>query len=209
MSIYTLEELKHPQEKERVKALEDLRIMDTPPEERFDRFTRLAVDIFKVPTAYISLLDEKRQWMKSRNGEIACEVNKEISFCAHTILQTDPLIIADSLLDARFADNPFVLGKPHIRFYAGHPLLSFDQLPVGALCIIDTQPRQLQRNELRIFKELAKMVQQELHHMDKFDIYEELRKRQESCLVSQERLAEQLTENCRAVRAMLAAPQAA
>src|SRR4051812_22533156 len=109
-------------ESARVATLRTLRILDTPPEERFDRLTRLARYMFDIPIALVSLVDENRQWFKSCAGLEARETTRDVSFCAHAILNDDILLIPDARADSRFHDNPLVTGEPRIRFYAGQPL---------------------------------------------------------------------------------------
>jgi len=107
----------HPlDEIQRLRTLQGLNLLDTLPEERFDRFTRLAARLFDVPIALVSLVDRNRQWFKSREGLEASETSRDISFCGHAILREEPLVIPDALRDPRFADNPLVTSAPHIRF---------------------------------------------------------------------------------------------
>ncbi|GAB1622645.1 sensor domain-containing diguanylate cyclase [Agarivorans albus] len=149
-------------ETSRLKALKDLDILDTMPEERFDRITRMAKRLFDVPIALVSLIDENRQWFKSCFGVDASETPRDISFCGHAILGDDTFQIEDALADPRFADNPLVTGYPHIRFYAGHPLTTPDGEKIGTLCIIDTKPKSLTKDDLIALDDLAVMVEQEL-----------------------------------------------
>ena len=146
----------------RLQALRELLILDTPPEQRFDRIVAFASQEFEVPIALVSLVDRNRQWFKARVGLQACETGRDISFCGHAVVERATLLIPDTHADPRFADNPLVLGPPHIRFYAGAPL----QLPAGAvvgtLCLIDTRPRRLDRTELAILGSLRDLVVQEL-----------------------------------------------
>ena len=146
----------------RLQALREMLILDTPPEERFDRVVRFAADEFDMPIVLVSLVDAKRQWFKARVGLDVCETDRESSFCGHAIMQAKILIVEDALDDERFHDNPLVSGDPKIRFYAGAPL----QLPtgeiVGTLCLIDRQPRQLDAVDQAIFGSLRDLVVGEL-----------------------------------------------
>lgn len=149
-------------EEQRLAALRRLGLLDTRPEERFDRLTRLATGLFKVPMALVSLLDRERQWLKSTCGVAVRQTSREASFCAHAILRREVMIVPDALLDMRFADNPFVVGEPRIRFYAGCPLVLQDGSCVGTLCILDTRPRQLDGIEIHHLQDLGALVEQEL-----------------------------------------------
>jgi len=128
-------------EAKRIEALRSLQVLDTPPEERFDRITKIAQHVFDVPIALVSLVDESRQWFKSKQGLEVCETGRDVSFCGHAILRDDALVVPDAFLDKRFADNPLVTGEPHVRFYAGHPLADAAGFKLGTLCIIDHRPR--------------------------------------------------------------------
>jgi len=149
-------------ETQRLRTLRSLSVLDTFPEERFDRFTRLAARLFDVPIALVSLVDQDRQWFKSRQGLEASETSRKISFCGHAILKEGPLVVPDSLRDGRFADNPLVLGEPGIRFYAGQPVHASDGSRVGTLCIIDNQPRDFSSGDQALLADLAAMVDREL-----------------------------------------------
>ncbi len=150
-------------EDKRLRALQALKLLDTPEEERFDRITRLAAQMFNVPIALISLVDAQRQWFKSRAGLEAQETPREQSFCAHAILLSQALVVPDALLDERFADNPLVTAAPRVRFYAGHRIRAPDGSPVGTLCLIDHRPRQLGDGELQALSDLAALAELELH----------------------------------------------
>ncbi len=145
-----------------MRALHALNILDTPPEERFDRVTRLAQRIFDVPIALVSLVDTKRQWFKSRRGLEAEETSRDISFCGHAILGHDALVVEDASLDERFSRNPLVTADPRIRFYAGQPLSSADGSKLGTLCLIDRKPRNMTTDDLALLRDLASMVEGEL-----------------------------------------------
>lgn len=149
-------------EARRLDALHALRVLDTPPEERFDRYTRIAAGLFDVPISMVSLIDRDRQWFKSRQGFDLEETPREAAFCAYTILDRQVLQIPDTLLDSRFADNPVVAGQPRVRFYAGAPLAAPDGSLVGSLCVVDTRPRQLDERQLTLLRDLADLVQAEL-----------------------------------------------
>lgn len=147
---------------QRLQALRELLILDTPPEERFDRVVAFAAQEFEVPIALVSLVDRNRQWFKSRIGLAACETARDISFCGHALLEHETLLIPDARQDARFADNPLVVGPPHIRFYAGAQLVLPSGHAVGTLCVIDTRPRELDPMDLAILGSLRDLVVQEL-----------------------------------------------
>ena len=149
-------------ESKRQAALCGLSVLDTPDEARFDRITRAAQQHFQVSIALVSLVDEDRQWFKSRQGLDATETSRDISFCGHAILSEDIFYIPNALEDSRFADNPLVTGPPNIRFYAGAPLHAPDGKRVGTLCIIDDKPREFTTEELTVLRELADDVEKEL-----------------------------------------------
>lgn len=145
----------------RIATLHSLSLLDTPPEERFDRITRLAKRIFGVKSSLVSLVDEERQWFKSKSGLDASETPRDVSFCGHAILGDSALMVPNALLDQRFFDNPLVTGTPNIRFYVGYPL-KVGAMKVGTLCLLDDKPRSFSNDELALLKDLAEMVQQEL-----------------------------------------------
>jgi len=159
-----------PDEAERQKLLASLRLLDSEAEEVFDRITRLVARLLKVPTALFSLVDADRQWFKSRVGLDATETPREQAFCAHAILQDQPLVVADATHDARFADNPLVTGAPNIRFYAGVPIRSTGGLPIGTLCAIDDHARVLTADELCIMIDLADIVQKEVQYRERLAV---------------------------------------
>ena len=150
-------------ESERLFSLYKLEILDTPPEQRFDYITEKVKIYFNVSIALISLVDEKRQWFKSRQGLDAKETSREISFCGHAINQDDLFIVNDTFEDERFIDNPLVTENPFIRFYAGAPLKSTEGFKVGTLCIIDKSPRSFSENDMALLREFADMVEEELN----------------------------------------------
>lgn len=148
-------------EDERLQILDDLRIVYSPSEERFDRITRLAKRIFDVPIVAISLITSNTQWFKSSQGLTVCETSREVSFCGHAILEKDTFIVPDASKDENFSDNPLVVEEPYIRFYAGHPI-HFNSTKMGTLCIIDTRPRRFKTEDFDTLKSLALWVENEL-----------------------------------------------
>jgi len=149
-------------EAQRLHALHELQVLDTATEERFDRYTRIAADLFDVPIALVSLVDRDRQWFKSRHGLEATQTPRDMAFCAHAIIERSVLQVPDALLDARFADNPLVTGPPRVRFYAGAPLSTADGSLVGTLCLIDQRARHLDARQLGLLRDLADLVEVEL-----------------------------------------------
>lgn len=147
----------------RLAILRSLDILDTRAEERFDRITRMARQLFDVPVALVSLVDENRQWFKSCIGLSAREGPRETSFCGHAILGDDVFVIPDASRDERFADNPQVVGGPRIRFYAGCPLKAPDGHKLGTLCAIDHKPRHFDQDEVAALRDLASIVENELN----------------------------------------------
>ncbi|OGG72945.1 hypothetical protein A3A38_04370 [Candidatus Kaiserbacteria bacterium RIFCSPLOWO2_01_FULL_53_17] len=151
-------------EQSRLKAVKQLKILDTALEERFDSITREAVKRLRAPISTISIIDKDREWFKSRVGLDQTQGPRDISFCGHSMLARDIFIVEDTLLDERFADNPYVIGEPHLRFYAGVSLHERDSgLPVGVFCIKDIRPRKLSAGEIAALIELAGRVEAELN----------------------------------------------
>jgi len=146
----------------RLDTLRRLNVLDTPPEERFDRLTRLAKRLFDVPIALVSLVDADRQWFKSRQGLDVTETPRDLSFCGHAILGSEIMVVTDACCDERFADNPLVTGDPRIRFYAGFPLSAANGSKLGTLCLIDRAPRAMSEDDVRLLDDLATMVEEEL-----------------------------------------------
>lgn len=130
-------------------------VLDTPPEESFDRITRLARRLFGVSMSTVTFLDGHRQWFKSRQGVTACETARGPAFCRVVVEQEAPLVVPDTALDPRFVDNPFVTGEPHLRFYAGVPLRMSDRVTIGTLCAMDTRPRSFAASDLDALTDLA------------------------------------------------------
>jgi diguanylate cyclase (GGDEF)-like protein len=174
-----------PDEAQRQQSLESLNILDTAIEERFERVTRLASRLIGVPIAAVTLVDGNRQWFKSIQGLDASETSRDISFCGHTILGEQALVVEDATKDERFFDNPLVTHEPGIRFYAGMPVHAPDGKRIGALCVIDREPRQLTASQMEDLKDLAAMVEVEI--------------KSKQLAVAQMRMTEELAQARRAV----------
>jgi PAS domain S-box-containing protein len=151
-------------EEARLAALWKLDILDTPPDERFERITRVAQRVFGVPIALIGLMDADRQWFKSCRGLDSTETPRDLTFCAYALDGDGPLLVPDATRDPRFAANPSVTGPPHIRSYAGHPLRSPDGHTYGTFCVIDTAPRTFAPDELATLADLAAWCESELNN---------------------------------------------
>lgn len=157
--------MKAPLPKNEVKRIEILwqyDVLDTPPEKSFDELTSLAAYICEAPVALITLVDEDRQWFKSKVGVSLNQTSRDVSMCAHAILQKDLLIVPDATLDKRFKDNPLVVSEPKIRFYAGAPLISPSGHALGTLCVIDQVPRQLTKDQKEALRVLSRHVMAQL-----------------------------------------------
>jgi GAF domain-containing protein len=151
-----------PREQERQALLEGLAILDTPPEQRFDRIVQFAALHLQVPIVIMTLVDRDRQWFKARTGLAPTETPRAVSFCGHAIHDDRVMVVEDARADARFVDNPLVTGDPGIRFYAGAPLVLADGLRLGTLCLIDRQARRLHPVEQQVLCTLRDLLVDEL-----------------------------------------------
>jgi GAF domain-containing protein len=149
-------------EDDRLAALRALLILNTPPEQRFDRIVAFAAQEFDAPQASISLVDADRLWFKAKVGLDIQESSRSDSFCAHAILVDEPTVVLDALTDPRFADNPTVIAPPYIRFYAGAPLTLPTGQNVGTLCVFDQQPHEVDDVALAVLSVLRDLVVEEL-----------------------------------------------
>ncbi|MCV2884569.1 ATP-binding protein [Aestuariibacter sp. AA17] len=165
-------------EQVRLATLEELDILDTENEERFDRLTRLAKFMSGAPIALVSLVDANRQWFKSKQGLDACETSRDISFCGHAILNDDVLYVPDVKNDERFHDNPLVTGAPDIRSYAGAPLRAHNGKRLGTLCIIDTKPTAYSNDLLVHLRDLADCVEAEFRQQSLLEVTRSLQDHQ-------------------------------
>jgi GAF domain-containing protein len=153
----------------RLKALHAYHILDTDPEQAFDDLTLLASQVCGTPIALITLVDEDRQWFKSKVGIDVDETARNISFCSHAIEQPGLFVVPDTLSDGRFRDNPMVVSEPHIRFYAGAPLLTRDGDPLGTICVVDSKPRVLTDDQRAALNALRRQAESQLELRRKLD----------------------------------------
>ena len=159
----------------RLAALDKTALLDTLPEERFDRLTRLASKALGTEIALVSLIDENRQWFKSRHGLEATETPRDEAFCAHAIKSDAIMVVPNAAQDPRFAKNPLVTGEPNIAFYAGAPLITKDGHALGTLCVIDSEPRSdFDENDKQILADIAATVMAEIEANAQEQIIEDL-----------------------------------
>ncbi|MFW6197414.1 MAG: GAF domain-containing sensor histidine kinase [Myxococcota bacterium] len=149
-------------EEQRLRTLYAHEILDTVEEQGFDDVCRLAASVCDTPISLVTLVDRRRQWFKARVGLDEKETERDCSFCAHAILEGDLMVVPDAAQDARFADNRLVLSSPHIRFYAGTPLVAHDGQPLGSLCVLDDRPRRLDEDQLASLRALGRQVEAQL-----------------------------------------------
>lgn len=156
----------------RLVSLHSLRILDSDPEERFDRITRMAKRLFDVDICLVSLVDSDRQWFKSKQGLDACETPRDVSFCGHAILDDKAFVIEDAHCDPRFVDNPLVQADPNIRFYAGYPVHGPNGKRIGTLCLIDAEPRPFSQKDEQTLRDFAALVDDELDSASQINVDE-------------------------------------
>ena len=191
-------------EVKRLKVLWEYEVLDTVPEEMFDDLTELAARICKAPVAMISLVDENRQWFKSKVGITVEETSRDISFCGHAINQSDLFIVPDATLDKRFARNPLVTSPPKIRFYAGAPLITPDGYALGALCVIDQVPRELLPDQKEALRILARHVVSQLELRRRTKELGEARRQQEEVRKELDQVRAELAEARRLAKKSIA-----
>ncbi|MGB0697063.1 MAG: GAF domain-containing protein [Rhodospirillaceae bacterium] len=149
-------------EKDRLQKLRDLGVLDTEAEKCFDRITRIVAKTIGVPISLVSLVDEDRQWFKSKYGIDASETPRDVAFCAHAILEEEVFVVNDPEGDERFHDNPLVTEGPEIRFYAGAPLITSDGYKLGTLCAIDDVRHYISDEHKLLLQDLASLVIDEI-----------------------------------------------
>ncbi len=187
---------KPPDEIQRLADLRALSVLDTPAERRFDNIVSLTKHLFKVPVAYIALVDAERQWFKSIEGYDWSQTPRDTSFCGHTILQGEPLIVEDAHADPRWADHPMVVNEPFVRFYAGYPLRSQSGRNIATLCVVDHEARAFTEDDQRTFAHLAAMAEVQLNLTDVISGQQDL-------IAARRRLQAELDEAAAYVRAFL------
>lgn len=176
-------------EASRLAALKSYGILDTPPEAFYDDIAQLATFICKTPIALISFIDESRQWFKARVGVATSEIPRQDAFCAHAILRPEEiLVVKEPQRDPRFSNNPLVTGKPSIQFYAGVPIVTETGEALGTLCVIDTQPNDLDEHALSALRNLARQI---MAHLDLGKSLVELQNCQLQLTQVNQKLAEQ------------------
>ena len=193
-------------DKDRLADLYSLEILDTPDEERFDRIVRLASMACGTPIAYISLVDENRQWLKASCGLTTRQTGRDESFCGHAVAGDGPLIIPNALEDERFRDNPLVLGEPYVRFYAGFPLQGPKGHNVGTLCLVDREPREIGDDDMAKMLELASMAERELNLIELVRAQKKLIETQKDLVSAQEMMAQELADAEGYMRSLLPEP---
>jgi sigma-B regulation protein RsbU (phosphoserine phosphatase) len=190
----------------RLTDLRSLNLLDTPPEERFDRITRLAAAFFNIPTVYVAFIEDDRQWFKSRTPACPVQTSRDISFCQYTINQDGPLIMPDTRLHPIGRNHPFVTGKPYVRFYAGVPLAGPRGHKIGTFCLVDTEPREFNDRDVAALVAFAALVEREINLSDIIQTQNELLKTRQQLLDVQKRLEGELQDATRYVRAMIPPP---
>ena len=148
----------HPTEDARLEDLRSLEMMDTPNEEPYDGIVEVAAALFETPIALLTLLDSERQWFKASVGVPVCSTHRADALCNHTIIGSKTLVVNDTTRDHRFKDHRFVVGEPHLRFYAGTPLISDREQAVGTLCVLDVRPREFDAARYRLLERLARQA---------------------------------------------------
>lgn len=193
-------------ESERLDSLRSLNLLDTCPEDRFDRITKLAAEFFQTPISYVALIDSDRQWFKSTHGLCQGETTRKDSFCQYTIQRDKPLIIPDTLLDPIGKNHPQVIGKPHARFYAGVPLSGPRGQKVGSFCLLDTKPRKFSEEDVQRLMTFAALAEREINLGQIIQTQSELLETRQKLVEAQEKLEHEFTDASNYMFSMLPPP---
>jgi len=193
-------------ESERLEDLRSLKLLDTQPEYRFDRITRLAAEFFQIPTAYVAFIDSHRQWFKSRVGLCHTETARDISFCQYTIHRDEPFIIPDTRLHPIGRNHPLVVGEPYVRFYAGVPLAGPRGQKIGTFCLVDTVPREFSDEDVTSLVAFASLVEREINLGEIIETQNELLNTRQQLVETQEKLDREFSDATKYVRLMLPPP---
>jgi sigma-B regulation protein RsbU (phosphoserine phosphatase) len=193
-------------ESERLEDLHSLKLLDSGAEDRFDRITQLAAHFFKIPTAYVALIDSERQWFKSRVGVCPTETARNISFCQYTIQEDKPLIIPDARLHPIGRNHPYVVGEPYVRFYAGVPLSGPRGHKIGTFCLVDIEPRKFEREDVAALVAFAALVEREINLSGMIQTQHELLNTRQQLLETQKELDREFTDAAKYVQSMLPPP---
>jgi sigma-B regulation protein RsbU (phosphoserine phosphatase) len=193
-------------EAERLEDLRSLKLLDTHPEYRFDRITRLTAEFFQIPTAYIAFIDSHRQWLKSRVGLCHTETARDMSFCQYTIHRNEPFIIPDTRLHPVGRRHPLVVGEPYVRFYAGVPLAGPRGQKIGTFCLVDTVPREFDDEDVTALLAFASLVEREINLGEIIETQNELLATRQQLVETQEKLNREFSDAAKYVRLMLPPP---
>lgn len=193
-------------EAERLEDLRSLKLLDTQPEHRFDRITRLAAEFFQIPTAYIAFIDSHRQWFKSRVGLCHTESARDMSFCQYTIHRDEPFIIPDTHLHPVGRNHPLVVGEPYVRFYAGVPLAGPRGQKIGTFCLVDTVPQEFDDEQVASLLAFAALIEREINMGEIIHTQNELLSTRQQLVETQEKLNREFSDAAKYVRLMLPPP---
>jgi phosphoserine phosphatase RsbU/P len=193
-------------ESQRMDDLRSLNLLDTEPEDRFDRITRLAVEFFRIPTAYVAFIEGNRQWFKSRVGICPSQTARDISFCQYTIMEDEPLIMTDTRQHPIGATHPFVVGKPHIRFYAGVPLSGPRGHKIGTFCLVGSEPRKFDDGDVAALVAFAALIEREINLGEIIQTQNELLSTRQKLLDAQKELDREFSDAAKYVQSMLPPP---
>jgi GAF domain-containing protein len=194
------------QESQRLDALRSLHLLDTAPEERFDRVTRLASQFFQVPISYVALIDADRQWFKSQQGFCQAQTARGVSFCQYTIHRNGPFIIPDTLLHPIGRNHPLVVGEPYVRFYAGVPLSGPHGQKIGTFCLADTKPREFNEDQVARLTAFAAIIEREINLGQIIETQNELLDTRQQLVEAQGKLNQEFSDAAKYVRLMLPPP---